>query len=159
MSKDMTQMPEEQRNFYRHLSEQIERWIERNGKDHQYADYLLYAPDLLHLLCKLSVDEDMSTSSRAKLAAAIAYFISPVDVVPEAVLGPAGYIDDIAVAAHVVSHLMTKHEDEVIRRHWSGDDDLLYVLQRIQETAVEVLGGRIWNTTKRVLGTEAPSSA
>ncbi len=51
----------------------------------------MFAPDLLHLLCKLTIDEDVPVKERAKLAAAIAYFISPIDLVPEAIVGIIGY--------------------------------------------------------------------
>lgn len=152
-------MPKEQRNFYRYLTTQIEQWIDKHGENHKYADYLLYAPDLLHVMCKLSVDDNVPVTCKAKLAAAIAYFISPVDVVPEAVLGPAGYLDDVAIAAHVLNQMMAEVDQEVITQHWHGEEDLLFVVQRIQETAVEFLGGKIWKAAKQIYNTGTPTTA
>jgi uncharacterized membrane protein YkvA (DUF1232 family) len=34
----------------------------------------------------------------------IAYIISPLDLLPEGIIGPAGYAEDIALAAYVINH-------------------------------------------------------
>jgi len=61
---------------------------------------------------------------KAKLAAAIAYFISPIDLMPEILLGPLGFIDDIAIIAYVLNSLINEVPEEVLNRHWAGDRDL-----------------------------------
>jgi uncharacterized membrane protein YkvA (DUF1232 family) len=92
------------------------------GKVTKWADYLLFAPDLFHLMCKVVVDEEVPPKERAKIAGAIAYFISPIDLLPEAFLGPIGYLDDIVVAAYVLHVVINRTGPEVVQRHWAGDE-------------------------------------
>jgi uncharacterized membrane protein YkvA (DUF1232 family) len=61
---------------------------------------------------------------------ALAWFVSPVDLVPEfvPVLGP---LDDVVLAALVLRHVLRKAGRDVIAEHWSGDQATLGVLLRI----------------------------
>jgi uncharacterized membrane protein YkvA (DUF1232 family) len=87
-------------DFYKSMRERIRVWLAKKGKHYRYADFLLFAPDLFHLISKLVLDERIPVRHKARLGAAIAYFVSPVDLIPEAVVGPVGYIDDIILAAY-----------------------------------------------------------
>jgi len=49
-------------------------------------------------LFKLSVDARIPLAHKAQLAAAIAYFVSPFDLIPEGLIGPGGFLDDIALS-------------------------------------------------------------
>ena len=40
-------------DFYQNLRKRIREWLEGKGKGAKYADYLLFAPDLFHLLSTL----------------------------------------------------------------------------------------------------------
>ena len=139
-------------DFYLRLRERMARWLEEKGPTHEYADYLLFAPDLFHLLLKLSRDERIPAKEKAKLVAAIAYFISPIDLVPEALLGPAGYVDDLALAAYVLNGLVNAGHGDIAREHWGGRDDLLDVLQRVLAVADRMLGKGMWRRLKGVVG-------
>ena len=75
-------------DFYTHLRDKLTDWTKGGTTKHQFAEYILAAPDLFHLLCKLSLDKDVPTEQKAKLAVALAYFVSPLDVIPEALVGP-----------------------------------------------------------------------
>jgi uncharacterized membrane protein YkvA (DUF1232 family) len=94
----------------------------------------------------------VATSDKAKLAAAIAYFVSPVDLVPEALVGPLGYLDDIAVAAYVLHGMINHTEPEILRRHWAGDTDVLEVIKRILAAAERMLSSRVLGKLKRIIG-------
>ena len=75
-------------DFYQRMRDGIRAWLEHKGKGFKYADYLLAAPDLFHLLCRLAVDPDVPAAQKAKLAAPIIYFIAPLDLIPEALHRP-----------------------------------------------------------------------
>ncbi|MDZ4178483.1 MAG: DUF1232 domain-containing protein, partial [Coriobacteriia bacterium] len=77
-------------DFYQRMRDSIRTWLNGKGANYRFARYLLAAPDLLHLLCRLTVDKQVPASEKAKLAAAIAYFVSPLDVMPEGLAGPIG---------------------------------------------------------------------
>ncbi len=107
---------------------------------------------LFHLLCKLSLDENVSGSDKAKLAGAILYFVSPVDFLPEGILGPAGYADDIAIAAYVLNSVVNHTDPEVVRKHWAGDEDVLKVIKQILDVADKMVGGGLMKKIRRKFG-------
>ena len=133
-----------QLDFYQQMRDSIREWLKGKGVDYKFADFLLAAPDLFHLLCKLAIDKDVPVNEKAKLAAAIVYFISPIDLLPEAISGPIGYIDDVAMAAYVLNRLVNKMDPEIIKRHWAGDADILELIQQILEFADEMIGSGLW---------------
>ena len=98
---------QEELDFYQTLRRKIQEWETKEGANHKWAEYILLAPDLFHLLCKLAIDKEVPTKDKAMLAGALAYFVSPIDLIPEAILGPAGYVDDIALAAFVLNSIIT----------------------------------------------------
>ncbi len=59
---------------------------------------------------------------KLNLVTAIAYFISPIDILPEAILGPIGYLDDLGIAAYVLNDLLNTVDPKIVRRNWVGDD-------------------------------------
>lgn len=140
------------RDFYQRLRLRIRWWERQKGRGFEHADLILLAPDLFHLLCKLMVDSDVPLKEKAKLAAVIAYFISPVDLVPEAILGPVGYIDDVALAAYALDGLINRTSPEIVRRHWAGSDDVLDVIRDVVRKAHEVLGAGLWKRLRGVVG-------
>ena len=146
-------MQDEHQDFYQTLRGKIHDWLEsKEGHDHTWADFLLLAPDLFHLLCKLSVDPDVSSQDKTKLVVAIAYFISPIDLIPEAFLGPIGYVDDIALTAFVLNGLLNRTDPETIRRHWAGEEDVLEVIQKIIGVADQMVGSGIWKKLRGLGG-------
>jgi len=146
-------MANQQKDFYQDLRKRMHEWLgSEEGKSNKWAEYLMFAPDLFHLLCKLSIDKDVPVKEKAKLAGAIAYFISPLDLIPEAITGPVGYIDDIALAAYVLNSIVNKTNPDVLRRHWAGDEDVLVAIQHILQVAENMVGKGLWNKLKKVLG-------
>ena len=142
-------------DFYTDLRRKLTSWMEARTTKHKYGEYILAAPDLFHLLCKLSIDKSVPTEEKAKLAAALAYFISPVDLIPEGLLGPAGYLDDVAVAAYVLNSVVTATDPKVIRRHWAGSGDALELIQRILAIADQMIGSGLWATLKKTMDRNA----
>lgn len=137
-------MEQKQQDFYVKLRKQIAEWLEKNTSDNKYADYIMLAPDLFHLLVKLSTDPVVPRSKKIKLVAVIAYFISPIDLLPEAFLGPLGFADDIAAAAYVINDLINDVDPQIVLKHWAGDSDLLYDIKTILANADKLLGSGLW---------------
>jgi len=143
-------MDDKQSDFYQKLRQKIKSFLSsQEGASNKWADYLLWAPDLFHLLCKLSVDPDVPAREKAKLLGAIAYFISPFDFIPEAILGPAAFADDIALAAYVINSLINHVDPEIVRKHWAGDEDILFVTKKILQVAEGMVGRGVWGKLKR----------
>jgi uncharacterized membrane protein YkvA (DUF1232 family) len=124
------------------MRKKIETYLhEHNNK---YADYLLLAPDLFHLLVKLSIDERVPSDKKAKFALVIAYFISPLDLLPELMLGPLGYLDDIALTAYVINQYINETDPSIVRELWAGDQDILTAIKNIVAGADKFIGSGLW---------------
>jgi uncharacterized membrane protein YkvA (DUF1232 family) len=63
-------------------------------------------------------------------------------------LGPAGYVDDVALAAFVLSRLVNAGHGAVAKELWAGDEDLLASIQRVLEVADEMVGSGLWERMK-----------
>ena len=146
-------MSDRNHDFYQRLRGQIRDWLDsETGKSNQWSEYLLVAPDLFHLLWKLSTDPDVPATDKAKLAGVLAYFISPIELIPEAIVGPIGYVDDIALAAYVLNGMINHTDPEVLRRHWAGETDVLDVIRQILAAADRMVGSGVWKKLKKLAG-------
>ena len=146
-------MDEQKKDFYQKLRADIKKWLdEKRTNDNRWAEYILLAPDLFHLLTKLTLDPDVPASKKVKLAGIIAYFISPLDFLPEMLLGPIGYLDDIALTAYVLNDILNEVDPKIIQRNWAGDRDILPLIKTIIANANNMVGGGIWKKIKRTFG-------
>jgi uncharacterized membrane protein YkvA (DUF1232 family) len=137
-------------DFYKKIRKDVKRWVNENlDKENKWVDYILAAPDLFHLLCKLTADSEIPSNKKIKLVAGIAYFISPIDLLPEAFLGPVGYLDDIAVAAFILNDLINEVDPQIIRKHWAGEQDVLDLVKTILANADKMIGSKMWQRIKK----------
>src|SRR5258706_7179082 len=92
-------------SFYDRLREAIFKVVEKRGGKLSEGTIraLMLVPDVFILLVRLALDKEVPGSSRALIGGAIAYFILPFDLLPEAILGPAGYLDDLVLATAVLA--------------------------------------------------------
>jgi len=141
-----------QDGFYRRLRQKVIDWAAtKTGRENKWLKYVLAAPDLFHLLCRIGMDREISPKMKARLALVILYFISPIDLMPEAVLGPIGYLDDIALAAYFLNQLVNEGGAAIVRRHWAGDGDVLELIKKIVAKADEMVGSGLWEKIKKML--------
>ena len=145
-------MDEREKDFYQKLRERIKTWSEREeNQSARWAEWLLLAPDLFHLLVRLTADPDVPVKEKAKLAAVIAYFISPIDLLPELVLGPTGFLDDIVLTAYALNAMINNVDPQILIKHWAGEEDILIVIQNILELADRMVGSGLFKKLKRIL--------
>jgi len=143
-------MDKKQIDFYKNIRKDIKHWVNDNlDKENKWVDYILAAPDLFHLLCKLTADSEIPSNKKIKLVAGIAYFISPIDLLPEAFLGPIGYLDDIAVAAFILNDLINEVDPQIIRKHWAGEQDVLVLIKTILTNADKMIGSKMWKKIRK----------
>lgn len=134
-------------DFYQQLRDKFRGW----SANHKWAEYLMFAPDLFHLLCKLAIDKQVPAAEKAKLAVAIAYFVSPLDLIPEALIGPAGYVDDIALAAYVLNSIINTTDRRLVDRYWAGDRDILELVRSILAVADDMIGSGLWQKIRNLI--------
>ncbi len=109
---------------------------------------VLFLPDLFHLTVKLVFDPAFPAGRKGALIAGLAYAISPLDLIPDAI-PVIGWFDDVIVLTLALRHALDL-EDEAVRRaigrHWVGDDRLLATLQHVLdvgEATIEFLPKRV----------------
>jgi uncharacterized membrane protein YkvA (DUF1232 family) len=145
-------MNTEHNDYYLKIRAKIKDWsVTKQGMNHEYLDYVLLAPDLFHLLVKLSLDPRINPVMKVKLLAVLAYFISPIDFLPEAILGPVGYIDDIALTAYVVNNILKDYDSSIINEHWAGEINGLQTIKKIVSMADDMLGSGLWKKVKSII--------
>jgi uncharacterized membrane protein YkvA (DUF1232 family) len=138
-------------DFYQRVRGKIVKWAEGSGAGKDTTKYIMLIPDIMALFVRMMGDPRVSAQLKAEIAAASAYIIIPVDLMPEAVLGPAGLIDDAIVAMLALNRVvkaMGQTGEDVLRSYWDGDDDILKVMEELLLKADKFVSGTVWNSIK-----------
>lgn len=148
-------------DFYQRVRGKIVNWAQGAGAGREVTQYILLIPDIMALFVRLMADPRVSGQLKAEIAAASAYVIIPVDLMPEAVLGPAGLIDDAIIgmlALNRVVKAMGQAGEDVLREYWDGDDDILLVMENLLQRADKFVTGTVWNGIKKFMHDATSSS-
>jgi uncharacterized membrane protein YkvA (DUF1232 family) len=99
------------------------------GRKSQARDLAALIPNLVVLVRGLFGDRRVSRGSKAWLWFALAWFVSPIDLIPEflPVVGP---LDDAIVAALVLRHVVRRTDRSILIDHWRGDPSTLDAIIR-----------------------------
>lgn len=147
-----------ERRFYRRLRDQVKRWARRRDIPERRLKYLLAAPDLFVLLSRLALDKRVPIRTKAKITAGIAYFVSPLDMIPD-FLGPPGFLDDVVVAAWILNTVVVQLNEldpAILEEHWEGERDVLEHVTQIVDQAEDVLGKGLSFVVRRLRRGRAP---
>lgn len=128
-------------DIYQGLRAELRERLKEGANSNKLVEYALVGPDFTHLLSKLMLDPAVPFPEKAKLGAALAYVVSPVDILPAFLVGPVGVFEDVAIAAYVLNSLLNKTSPEVITRHWAGEGDVLALIKGILTFTDQRLGG------------------
>ena len=146
-------MDEQKKDFYQKLRADIKKWLEeKTASENTWTEYIMLAPDLFHLLTKLSLDPDVPASKKVKIAGIIAYFISPIDLIPELLLGPVVYLDDIAATAYILNDIINEVDPKIIQRNWAGEKDILVLVKTIIANANNMIGSGLLKKLRKTFG-------
>ena len=115
-------------------------------------EVLLLLPDLAVLLFRLTRDPRVPVASKAIAALGVAYVLSPIELLPELLLGPIGLIDDLIVVAAALSRLLNHVHPDVVRMHWAGEGDALAAIQRTTDWVEQTVTARVRAVLQRFLG-------
>ena len=120
--------------FYDRMRNAIRSYLDKKGAlAGKTGEYLLLAPDIFVLLWRLVNDARVNAKNKMMLGSGIAYFLFPLDIVPDLVA--IGYIDDLIFGAYLLNKMLTDTDPSVLRDHWSGNDDVLATIQKILAAA------------------------
>lgn len=140
-------------SFYDKLRARILAAVERRGGKLAAPTVraLLLVPDVFMLLVRLSLDREVPASARAMIGGALAYFVLPIDLFPEAMVGGVGYLDDLVLATAVLAHAFGGDLEPYARRHWSGPEDVRKVIADVAGAAQGLLGQNLYDKLGKVL--------
>ena len=141
-------------SFYDRLREKVVRTVEMKGGKlgSNAAQALLLVPDDFMLLVRLALDREVPKGTRAVIAGTLAYFVLPLDLFPEGLVGGVGYMEDLVLAAAVLSQAFGGELEPYARRYWSGRQELRVILKDITEGARVLLGENLYKRFKRAMG-------
>ena len=105
------------------------------------SNFLMFLPNMVKLLGRLLKDARVPTAEKALFAAAIIYFVMPVDLIPD-IFPFIGQVDDIYVIALTLLRLINRTDERVVRQHWSGGGDIVALANSIVSIAPALLPKR-----------------
>lgn len=136
--------------FYRTLRGKVA------GYTGAYADYVLLVPDFVLLITRLMLDPRIEGRHKVYMGAALAYAVSPVDLLSERRLGPVGYLDDLVVVVAALHKVFSEVDRRILLEHWSGKEDLLATIEKVLAQADQLVGkGRV-ETILQAIGLRRP---
>lgn len=118
------------KDFYDTLIENLECYAG------EYESFIDYGPKLFKVLCDL-LKCDVDESLRLPICGAIAYYVTPDDVIPEQIYGPYGYIDDIYLSSYVLKMVANLHGYEFIEK--ISSPDIKDIINECEYKSLEIL--------------------
>src|SRR5436305_15305378 len=127
--------------FYDRVRTAIHDYVARKGSAAgKTAEFLLLVPDVFILLWRLASDVRVEGKNKVLVGSAIAYYIFPFDIMPEALLEPVEYLDDLVFGVYVLNKVLKDTDPSILRQHWSGSTDVLDSIQRVLNAADAFVG-------------------
>ncbi len=150
-SKEEQAIPEHQ-SFYHSLREKVKRFaVDRAPKWAQpLVPWVLAVPDFFVMLVRLARDERVPASAKLIAGATIAYYISPIDLIPDPI-PLIGEIDDLALALFAVEQIAKSVPGPVIQEAWPGEGDILALVREGVHLITRVLPGKMIASLQKVL--------
>lgn len=133
-------------DFYLKLRRTVDNYVSKHVNS-DLSELLLYVPDFFYLLTKLATDPRVPRGNKAQIIAALAYFISPVDIIPDVIIG-LGWLDDLYLAMIVTDNLLNAVDIDIVREYWPGDDDIALLIKNTLDRLNDKLG---MGAIKRIL--------
>ncbi|HEX9460042.1 MAG TPA: DUF1232 domain-containing protein [Thermoanaerobaculia bacterium] len=139
--------------FYDRIRNTIQRYVDGKGKLlGRTAEFLLLVPDVFILLWRLTTDSRVNRKDKILLGSAVAYYVMPFDLIPEAIVGPIGYLDDLVFGVYVLNKVLGSVDASIVREHWSGSEDVLDSIQRVLNAAESLIGKDLAGKIKKMMG-------
>jgi len=150
--EDFTNDPKKMK-FYEKLRKKIQKLAVTKGgnKAGEFTKYLFALPDFFVLLCRLAVDKRVGGKQKLLVGGIIAYVISPIDIIPD-FIPFIGYVDDLVLVVYGLNMVLNEVDKQVLIENWSGEEDVLILLQKITYVAENFLDKNILRKIKGWFG-------
>lgn len=114
--------------------------IDRRGWRELSLETASLIPNLAKLLSRLLRDKRIPMRRRVFLGAVLMYVVSPIDLIPDFIVG-FGRLDDIILLSLAIDHLMTGSDAAIVEEHWDGSIDGLDLVRSVFRWGAEVVPG------------------
>ena len=143
-------------SFYDRLRSRMSRFVQKKGGDlgPRAVDMFLLIPDVFVLLLRLALDKNVPRESRTLIGSAIAYFVLPIDLLPEAFAGPIGYSDDLFLAVAVLAQAFGKDLEPFAEKYWSGSSSLRTLVGDVLTAGNGLLGTDLHGRLRALLASK-----
>jgi len=101
-------------------------------------ELLLFLPRVVQLRYRLARDPEVPREAKAALGFTIFYLLYPIDIIPD-FIPILGHLDDLYVIALGVSLVTELAGEEKVRQHWSGSQDVVDVISKVNKFVWRVL--------------------
>lgn len=136
--------------FYDKVRDNIRKYLEKKGTlAGKSGEYLLLVPDMFMLLWRLINDSRVNAKNKVLLGSGLAYYLFPLDIMPEGFMGPIGYIDDLVFGVYLLNKMLTDTDVEILREHWSGSEDILVSIRNVLNAADNLVGSDLLSRFKK----------
>jgi uncharacterized membrane protein YkvA (DUF1232 family) len=99
---------------------------------------ILLLPNVIKLLVRIVRDRRVSVRAKAFAAAVLVYVISPIDLIPDFVIG-FGKLDDLILSAVAIQYLIEAAGEDIVAEHWDGSEASLALLFAAAEMGAEII--------------------
>lgn len=137
-------LDEPKMKFYEDLRRKAKDWSANKGGKlgDKLSDYLFALPDLFILICRLATDKRVPSKKKLFVAGIISYVVLPIDIIPD-FIPLVGYVDDLVLVVLGLNMLLNDIDKKILIDNWSGDGDILELLQKISANAEQFLNKNI----------------
>ncbi len=158
MDKTMEIFPKEKRKFqfYEKLREKysVKRKSKSEGKN--VSDYLFLLPDVFVLVCRLALEKRLSISNKLFMSAVAAYFMLPIDIIPDFVPF-VGFLEDFILAIFAFDYLFKEIDNKIILDNWSGEADMLETTKKVVSLANKQISSKVLKKIKKIVNSKGGS--
>lgn len=106
----------------------------RDEKENMLKEMIMLIPNMVKLLYRLVKDELVPAGEKAILLGAIAYVVSPWDLVPD-FIPFLGQVDDLLLICLVLKRFISNVSYDVLCQYWDGNEKLLVIIRRVLDYA------------------------
>ncbi len=138
--------------FYEKLRQKAQSWTKaKTGRmGNKLGEYLFLLPDFFILVCRMAVDKRVPAKTKLILGGIIAYVMLPLDIIPD-FIPILGSVDDLVLVVMGLNMLLNQTNQKVLEDNWSGEGDVLELMQKISATAEKFLDKSVLQRIKKWL--------
>ncbi len=134
--------------FYEKLRQKVRKYSnEKGGKAGVLSEYLFLLPDFFILATRLAMDERVPSKMKVIAGAILTYLILPIDIIPD-FIPLLGHVDDLVLAVLGLNMILNDIDKQILLDNWSGEGNLLELLQTITAKAERFLDKNIMQKIK-----------